>query len=147
MAYEIYRVNPDSVVTFAAQELKKYLRMMMPEAGEVYVSLDPAATDGFRLGLLEDFGLPSEAEDPVLDDVIHVDTDTQGGILAGSNSRSVLFSVYRFFRENGLECGIWIRSLGFGAGMGLPNMKKYADTFEISSVVGEGTDIVMTVLI
>ena len=38
-----------------------------------------------------------------------------------------------------------IRSLGFGAGMGLPNMKKYADTFEISSVVGEGTDIVMTV--
>jgi anti-sigma regulatory factor (Ser/Thr protein kinase) len=31
--------------------------------------------------------------------------------------------------------------------MGLPNMKKYADTFEISSVVGEGTDIVMTVAI
>ena len=25
MAYEIYRVNPDPVVTFAAQELKKYL--------------------------------------------------------------------------------------------------------------------------
>lgn len=38
-----------------------------------------------------------------------------------------------------------IRSLGFGAGMGLPNMKKYADTFEISSVVGKGTDIIMTV--
>ena len=35
MAYEIYRVNPDPVVTFAAQELKKYLRMMMPECGDV----------------------------------------------------------------------------------------------------------------
>ena len=38
-----------------------------------------------------------------------------------------------------------VRSLGFGAGMGLPNMKKYADEFEISSVVGEGTQIKMTV--
>lgn len=38
-----------------------------------------------------------------------------------------------------------VRSLGFGAGMGLPNMKKYADEFEISSVVGEGTHIRMTV--
>ena len=37
----------------------------------------------------------------VLDDVIHVETDRQGGILAGSNPRSVLFAVYRFLRENG----------------------------------------------
>ena len=35
------------------------------------------------------------------------------------------------------------RSLGFGAGMGLPNMKRNADEFQISSVVGEGTDIAM----
>lgn len=40
-----------------------------------------------------------------------------------------------------------IRSLGFGAGMGLPNMKKYADTFTLTSIVGEGTDILMTVKI
>ena len=38
-----------------------------------------------------------------------------------------------------------IRSLGFGAGMGLPNMKKNTDTMEISSKVGEGTRIVMRV--
>lgn len=38
-----------------------------------------------------------------------------------------------------------IRSLGFGAGMGLPNMKKNSDSMQISSVVGEGTRIVMTV--
>ena len=38
-----------------------------------------------------------------------------------------------------------IRSLGFGAGMGLPNMKKNSDSMEISSVVGEGTSIVMRV--
>lgn len=38
-----------------------------------------------------------------------------------------------------------IRSLGFGAGMGLPNMKKYTDTMEIESEVGVGTTVTMTV--
>lgn len=38
-----------------------------------------------------------------------------------------------------------IRSLGFGAGMGLPNMKKHSDTMEIDSTVGDGTTIVMKV--
>ena len=33
------------------------------------------------------------------------------------------------------------RTLGFGAGMGLPNMKRYSDTFNIDSVVGQGTTI------
>ena len=38
-----------------------------------------------------------------------------------------------------------IRSLGFGAGMGLPNMKRYTDYMTVQSVVGEGTDITMRV--
>ncbi len=38
-----------------------------------------------------------------------------------------------------------IRSLGFGAGMGLPNMKKNTDSMEINSVIGVGTRIVMRV--
>ena len=38
-----------------------------------------------------------------------------------------------------------IRSLGFGAGMGLPNMKKYTDDMQITSVVGVGTTITMRV--
>ena len=38
-----------------------------------------------------------------------------------------------------------IRSLGFGAGMGLPNMKKYTDSMIIDSTVGVGTRIVMRV--
>ena len=97
----INKVRPNHVIDFAAEELKKYLRMMMPACGEIDIRYAPDATDGFRLGLLEDFGLPSEAEDPVLDDVIHIDTQPDGGILAGSNPRSVLFAVYRLLRENG----------------------------------------------
>ena len=37
-----------------------------------------------------------------------------------------------------------VRGLGFGAGMGLPNMKRNADGFAIESEVGKGTDILMT---
>lgn len=36
-----------------------------------------------------------------------------------------------------------VRNLGFGAGMGLPNMKRNADAFDIKSEVGVGTDITM----
>ena len=38
-----------------------------------------------------------------------------------------------------------IRSLGFGAGMGLPNMKKNTDDMVIESTLGVGTTITMTV--
>lgn len=38
-----------------------------------------------------------------------------------------------------------IRSLGFGAGMGLPNMKRYTDEMRIESEVGVGTTVYMTV--
>jgi len=38
-----------------------------------------------------------------------------------------------------------IRSLGFGAGMGLPNMKRYTDYMTIESEVGKGTKVIMRV--
>lgn len=38
-----------------------------------------------------------------------------------------------------------VRNLGFGAGMGLPNIKKYSDDLSIDSKVGIGTTIIMTI--
>jgi len=38
-----------------------------------------------------------------------------------------------------------IREMGFGAGMGLPNIKRYADMLEIFTEVGKGTKLVITV--
>ncbi len=38
-----------------------------------------------------------------------------------------------------------VRNLGFGAGMGLPNMKKNVDDMDIQTVLGEGTDIRMKI--
>ena len=100
--YRIYKITSDPVVDYAAEELKRYLRMMMPYGGEIKISYCPDATEGFRLGVMADFGLDtSEAEDIVLDDILHIDTDAEGGIIAGSNPRSVLLAVYRYLTMNG----------------------------------------------
>jgi len=40
-----------------------------------------------------------------------------------------------------------IREMGFGAGMGLPNMKKCSDEFRIHSELGKGTKIFMRIYI
>ena len=37
-----------------------------------------------------------------------------------------------------------VRALGFGAGMGLPNIKKYSDAMDISTEIGVGTTITLT---
>lgn len=39
------------------------------------------------------------------------------------------------------------RDLGFGAGMGLPNMKKHSDQMKIDTVLGEGTTVTMVLKI
>ena len=40
-----------------------------------------------------------------------------------------------------------VRNLGFGAGMGLPNIKRYADTLAIDTEIGKGTTIRMTIAV
>ena len=38
-----------------------------------------------------------------------------------------------------------VRDLGFGAGMGLPNMKKYSDDMSVESKLGQGTTVIMRI--
>ncbi len=100
--YQIFKISSYSAVDYAAEELRKYLRMMMPECGNIEIKYDPDAKDGFRLGLMQDFGLDiSDAEEPDLDDILYIDTAEEGGIIAGDNPRSVLLAVYEYLRQNG----------------------------------------------
>ena len=100
--FKINKISSFSAVDYAAEELRKYLRMMMPECGNIEIKYDPCAKDGFRLGLMQDFGLDvSDAKEPELDDILYIDTDAEGGIIAGDNPRSVLLSVYEYLRQNG----------------------------------------------
>ena len=39
-----------------------------------------------------------------------------------------------------------VRDLGFGAGMGLPNMQEYTDDLQIESLVGQGTTVKLLIL-
>jgi anti-sigma regulatory factor (Ser/Thr protein kinase) len=39
-----------------------------------------------------------------------------------------------------------VREMGFGAGMGLPNIKRYADKLDIETEAGKGTRVVITVM-
>ena len=75
--FKINKITSNPTVDFAAEELKKYLWMMMPEGGDVKIAYNPEAKDGFRLGLMQDFGLDvSDAEEPDLDDILYIDCDT-----------------------------------------------------------------------
>ena len=101
--YRIHKITAHQTVDFAAEELKKYLRMMRPEAGNVCIDGDAGAEGGFRLGVMSDLALDtSDAADPALDDILYFDVDAAGnGVIAGSNPRAVLLAVYRYLRELG----------------------------------------------
>ena len=51
--FQIYTLNTNETIMFAAHELRKYLRMMMPECGTVTIEYKPDASSGFRLGLMQ----------------------------------------------------------------------------------------------
>ncbi len=100
--FYVNKISDAEPIDFAAEELKKYLRMMRPEAGDVKIAFNKDAKEGFRLGLMSDFGLDtSDVEDTELDDIIYIDTKENTGIIAGSNPRSVLFAVYEYLKKQG----------------------------------------------
>ncbi len=97
--YNIYKISSCPTVDFAAEELKKYLRMMMTECGEIPISYAPKASAGFRIGLMKDFGLDtSDCKNIDLDDVVYIEADSEGGIIAGSNPVATLIAVYRYLK-------------------------------------------------
>ena len=77
-----------------------------------------------------------EAVVSVCEDYVEIVLDDHGpGI---ENIEKAMMEGYSTATDN-------IRSLGFGAGMGLPNMKKHSDSMVIDSTVGVGTKITMRV--
>ena len=51
--------------------------------------------------------------------------------------------VAKAMEEGYSTAGPEVRSLGFGAGLGLPNMKRYSDEMSIETEVGKGTTVTM----
>jgi hypothetical protein len=105
----ICRLNALPGVQFAAAELRKYLAKATEHGLRVCgtKTYDPAKP-GLWLGLFSDFSgqTPPAASENPFDDEILIRTGPNGGIIAGSNARSVLLAAYRFLSELGFR---WVR--------------------------------------
>ena len=99
---KITKISEGCAIDHAAEEFKKYYNMMTLCKEATEIVFDKKGTDGFCIGLMTDFGLDvSDADDIKYDDILYINTSKTGGIIAGSNPRSVLLAVYEFFRQNG----------------------------------------------
>ena len=91
-----------SAVSFACEELKKYLRMLMPRVGEFIVTeTEPSENIDliFKVGLFSSLNI--DKKESYLDDTIYVKADEKGAQLSGSNGISVLIAVYRYLKALG----------------------------------------------
>ena len=145
----INKITSDTTIDHAAEELKKYLRMMMPEGGDIKIAYAPEASDGFCLGLMQDFGLDvSDAEDTDLDDILYIDCDEAGGIIAGDNPRSVLLAVYEYLRQNGCR---WLFPGVDGEDIPMQNIKpikyRHKPTMRYRGWCNEGSESQETMLL
>ena len=76
---------------------------------------------------------------------IDVDIDGQRVLMVVTDHGPGIPDIQKAMEEGWSTAPDNVRSLGFGAGMGLPNMKKYTDEMKIDSTVGVGTTVTMVV--
>ena len=76
---------------------------------------------------------------------IDITIDNENIIMKLSDTGPGIADVELAMREGYSTAPEDVRSLGFGAGMGLPNMKKYSDEMVIDSTVGVGTTVTMKI--
>ena len=89
-------------VCFAAEEFARLIRRMDPEcAVETAESPYTEEKDVLWIGLDPRMPQPPAVEDPEADDAVYIHVEHCRGVITGSNGRSVLLAVYRFFREAG----------------------------------------------
>ncbi len=96
-SYTISTCDEHPAIDYAAEELARCLK----GAG---LTVTFGGEGDFRLGLLGSFAELDDGEED--GDEIVVESTEKGGILAGSNPRSVLFAVYSYLREMGFS---WVR--------------------------------------
>jgi len=96
--------HKEETAVYAAEELKKYLDMMCEGfcTGIEYTDSAEQKSGAVLLTLMSELSLPTpEVCDPVTDDILYIDVKNGAGVIAGSNIRSILLSVYRYLTEAG----------------------------------------------
>lgn len=72
-----------------------------------------------------------------------VEVDLEQIVIRMMDSGPGIPDLEKAMEEGYSTAGDTARDLGFGAGMGLPNMKRYSDEMSIDTKVGEGTTVTM----
>ncbi len=76
---------------------------------------------------------------------IDVDIDDEKIVAKLTDRGPGIENIELAMREGWSTASEQVRGLGFGAGMGLPNMKKYSDEMKIDSKPGAGTTVTIVV--
>ena len=76
---------------------------------------------------------------------IDAEIDDRGVTLVLKDQGPGIPDIEKAMQEGWSTASDEIRSQGFGAGMGLPNMKKYTDRLQIDTVLGVGTTLTMRI--
>lgn len=108
--FQVVPCGESPVVSFAAEELIRHFQMAgcsaFPGKWMPGKEQEPGV---IRIGTVDDVDSDNPFEglkDAQLDDAVRIRVSREGGILAGSNERSVLLAVYRFLYELGFR---WVR--------------------------------------
>ncbi len=75
---------------------------------------------------------------------IYVDFDEEKVVIKLVDEGPGIDDINQAMTEGYSTASSTVREMGFGAGMGLPNMKKNADDLQITSEVGKGTTVIIT---
>lgn len=75
--------------------------------------------------------------------IISIDIDTQKIIIVLDDEGPGIHDIELAMQQGYSTASPAVREMGFGAGMGLPNMKNNTDELRVSSVVGKGTIVEM----
>jgi len=131
-----YTVSSD--ILNAAGEVSTTVKRLLQQLG-----FPPAAIKRFSIALYEgEMNMAIHAGGGTAE--IEIESDSVSAALIDQGPGIVDLDLA--MQEGYSTAADYIRELGFGAGMGLPNMKRAADEFEVESSAGEGTRVYFKVL-
>ena len=120
---------------YASSEVKKILKQL---------NVDPRITKRIVVALFEgEVNVVAHAHKGI----ITVNIDTQKIEITIEDQGPGIPDIDMAMKEGYSTASSKVREMGFGAGMGLSNIKRYADQLEITSIVDQGTTVVMTTYI
>ncbi len=114
---------------FASSEIKKMLKQLNVDLGIIKRTVVATYEAGVNVVAHAYSG------------TIYVDVDEQKIIIKLVDEGPGIPDIEQAMKEGYSTASSRVREMGFGAGMGLPNMKKNADDLNISSEVGKGTTV------